>query len=80
MGRPGTPPMPAMLHRGLGVTAAVSGALGVAVLVTGVGAGCLPAPRAGAGLYTLALAATIFHHVRMLLIGRARPAAPGDPT
>ena len=80
MGRPGTPPMPVMLHRGLGVTAAVSGALGVAVLVTGVGAGSLPAPRAGAGLYTLAITATILHHVRMLLIGRACPAAPGDPT
>ncbi|MBK9067033.1 MAG: hypothetical protein IPL76_09115 [Gemmatimonadetes bacterium] len=77
MGRPGTPAMPAMLHRGLGITAAVAGALGLLVLVPGVAAGSAPAARAGAALFTLAITATILHHLRMLLIGRARPAASG---
>ncbi len=77
MGRPGTPPMPAMLHRGLGIAAAASGSLGIALLVPAVVAGNLPAARAGAGLFTLAITATITHHLRMLLIGRARPTAPG---
>ena len=69
--------MPAMLHRGLGITAATAGAVGLLVLVPGVAAGSAPAARAGAVLFTLAITATILHLLRMLLIGRARPMAPG---
>lgn len=77
VGRPGTPTLPQMVLPALGLGAAVSAFLGLLGLVAGLLLGAPPAGRAGAVLFTLALLATVLHHLRMLLVGRTPPAARG---
>ena len=70
----GTPTLPMMGQAKLGWTAVAGGSLGIVALVTGLLAANVTTTRAGAMLFTLAIVTTAIHHLRMMLIGRVRPA------
>ncbi|MDZ4864398.1 MAG: hypothetical protein SGJ01_13260 [Gemmatimonadota bacterium] len=74
IGQAGTPTLPMMGHAKLGWTAVAGGSLGIVALVTGLLAANVTTTRAGAMLFTLAIVTTAIHHLRMMLIGRVRPA------
>ncbi|MEO8637095.1 MAG: hypothetical protein ABI587_17605 [Gemmatimonadales bacterium] len=79
IGRPGTPTMPMMLHAGLGWTALAAASAGLPALVGGLLTASPVTVRSGAVLFALAITATAVHHVRMMLIGRVRPAHDQHP-
>ena len=74
IGQAGTPTLPIMGHARLGWTAVAGGSLGIVALVTGLLAANVTTTRAGAMLFTLAIVTTAIHHLRMVLLGRVRPA------